>query len=446
MKAINTGSLSGFPELLPEEQLVFDRYFRIIRNVYEQYGFSPLETPAVERKEVLVSKGAEDKEIYALSRLTDDDSGSSQTDLALRFDLTVPLARYVAAREKDITFPFRRYQMQPVWRGERAQKGRYRQFYQCDIDVIGKESLDVMYDAEMPSIIVSIFEQFHLGDFVVRINNRRILSGYFEHMGVSDQDVPGVLRCVDKLEKVGIEKVAEEVGKVVSISREAISSMLDFLGKKRSIDEMLGFLEVCQFGETFRRGVAELRTVVSGMRSLGVEDKRFEIDLSIARGLGYYTGTVYETRLLTHPELGSVCSGGRYDDLAGYFTDKAFPGVGISIGLTRLIVPLIQSGEISTGPSTPARVLVTVMDSQLLSECLLVGKELRQAGICTEIFLEKKSLKVQMRYANRKGFRFVVVLGESECESETVSLKDMTSGESFIVGRSQLVNRLLASE
>ena len=429
--ALKPSPLSGFPELLPQEQIVFQRLLDSIREGYELFGFSPIETPAVERKEVLTSKGGNEKEIYSLARLAGSE-GANETEMALHFDLTVPLARYVAMHKENLTFPFRRYQMQKVWRGERAQAGRYREFYQCDIDVIGRGKLSPLYDAEMPAVIYTIFRKMDIGKFVIRINNRRILKAYFEYVGVPNERAGDVLRSIDKLEKIGIDQVAKEIQTSTLLDEETVSSMLMFLGTKRETDETLDFLKVQSFGDSFRESVLELEAVVQSIRSLGVGEEYFVVDLTIARGLDYYTGTVYETVLVDFPELGSVCSGGRYDDLARFFTDEKLPGVGISIGITRLAITLMKEGILKVGASTPASVLITSLEEAFLPKCFEMGKTLRDIGIKTEVYLEPGSLGKQLKYANKKGFPFVLILGQQEIDDNVVQIKDMQTGQSVV--------------
>jgi histidyl-tRNA synthetase len=441
--------MSGFPELLPAEQIVFNRCLDIVRSTFERYGFSPIETPSVERKEVLTSKGGNEKEIYALSRLAAGPGEPTETDLALHFDLTVPLARYVAQHKDKLVFPFRRYQIQKVWRGERPQAGRYRELYQCDIDVIGRGSVGLMADAEIPSIIFHTFRQMDIGKFVVRINNRRLLQGFFESVGVPSEQNAEVLRTIDRLEKVGRNTVVQDLIDKVNLPDTAAHRILEFIGSSggASTGELLRrlyeMIETVGDGNSlFARGVNELMAVVEGMRSLGVPDDYFQVDLSIARGLDYYTGTVYETKLLAHADLGSICSGGRYDDLASFFTNEQLPGVGISIGFSRLMFRLFEAGVLKVGPSTPAVVLVTTMDAARTQDYLKIGAELRERGIATEVFLEKGRLGDQLRYASRKGFRFAVIAGEDEFAAGQVKFKNLETAIESVCDRSDVANSL----
>lgn len=437
--------LSGFPELLPEEQLLLNHYITIVKRNFELFGFSPIETPAVERKTTLISKGGDEKEIYSLSRLSAEAGANSETEMALHFDLTVPLARYVAMYKNQLTFPFRRYQIQKVWRGERAQAGRYREFYQCDIDVVGQGDLPIMYDAEMPAIIYSIFEQFKLGPILIRINNRKVLGGYLETLGLSTNDRVTVLRSIDKIEKVERAQLVSEIVSESTLEVGEATNLLEVLSIARSVDETLEMLKVGESKSSLLRdGLFELVEVVDGIRQLGVPDDSFVIDLSVVRGLDYYTGTVYETKLIEHPELGSVCSGGRYDDLAGLFTNEKMPGVGISIGLTRLVVALLRKGVLKPVEFTPAKVLVTAMDSRYTSDYLVMGARLRSAGIATEVYFDsRRPIKAQLKYANRKGFQYVLIMGETEKEKGVVQVKNMTSGDFVELTEIDLIGYLI---
>lgn len=441
MNIITPKPISGFPELLPEQQIVFNRCIEIIRRNFELFGFAPIETPAVERKEVLTSKGGEEKEIYAVSRLFVNEGESPETEFALHFDLTVPLARYVAQNKDKLVFPFRRYQIQKVWRGERPQKGRYRELYQCDIDVIGRGSLGLMNDAEIPSVIYRVFTEMNVGKFVVRINNRRLLQGFFESLGVPTQKIAETLRAVDKLEKIGRDKVVAELVSKIGISDVMANAILEFVTNDSPTDAILGSLEnePAKSNALFAQGVSELRAVVAGIRSLGVPDEAFKIDLRIARGLGYYTGTVYETQLVANPELGSVCSGGRYDDLASYFTNEKLPGVGISIGLSRLVIALLENGTLSTSASTPAQILVTTMDAARIQDYLRIAADLRASNLPTEVYFEKGRVGDQLKYASRKGFKFAIIAGENEFDSDQVKIKNLDSGEEQSIARDRMV-------
>jgi histidyl-tRNA synthetase len=443
--------MSGFPELLPAQQLVFNRCLEIVRRTFERHGFTPIETPAVERKEVLTAKGGNEKEIYALSRLAAGPGEDAETDYALHFDLTVPLARYVAQHKDKLVFPFRRYQIQKVWRGERPQAGRYRELYQCDIDVIGRGSVSLLADAELPSVIYHVFREMNIGHFVIRVNNRRLLQGFLDLAGVPTDRVGDVLHTVDAWEKIGRAAVAQALINKVGLNETLTERILAFLSSSQGkptdavLDDLRRQVTTSQAEQhDFGRGVQELQTVVEGMRSLGVPEDYFEIDLSIARGLDYYTGTVYETRLTAHPDLGSICSGGRYDDLASFFTNEKLPGVGISIGLSRLVLRLLDVGVLQPGPATPAIVLVTTLDQARLQDYLKIGAALREGGIATEVFLERARLGDQLRYASRKGFRFAVIAGEDEFAADQVKLKDLATATEQVIPRAQLVAHVLS--
>ncbi|MEQ9812495.1 MAG: histidine--tRNA ligase [Azospirillaceae bacterium] len=427
--------ISGFPEWLPEEKLVETRLLDIIRRNFERYGFAPIETPAVERKEVLQAKGVESKEIYALARLAaEGEGGDPATEMALHFDLTVPLARYVAQHYSRLAFPFRRYQIQKVWRGERPQAGRFREFYQCDIDIVGNGTLDVLADAEIPSVIDAIFSEAAIGRFLIRINNRKVLQGVLAAHGVAEDGFPAALRAIDALEKIGREKVAAALVEATGLAPATADTLLDRLiaGDLERLDGLDG-------GPLLAAGLTELAQVGDGLAALGVPPGHWAFDLTIARGLDYYTGTVYETRLVDHPEVGSICSGGRYDDLASTFTKQKLPGVGISIGLTRMLSRLFEAGVVRPGAATPAPVLVTVMDRALLADCLGLAAELRRAGIATEVYSEPRKLGQQLKYADQKGFLIALILGESEKAAGEVQAKLLASAEQESVGRAGIV-------
>lgn len=424
---------SGFPEYLPGEQIEFNRLLGIIRNTYERYGFSPLDTPDIELSEVLLAKSGGDtaKQVYRFNK--------GETDLSLRFDLTVPLARYVAQHEGQLVFPFRRYHIGKVHRGERAQAGRFREFYQCDIDVIGSESPIV--DAEFPGVINEIFEQFAFGEFTILVNNRKVLNGFFEALGLADRSVE-TLRLVDKIEKLSRDDLTREFEQL-GLNAEQIERLFAFVtieGDNSGIIAALRALDVDS--DLFKEGVNELETLVDALRSMGVPEKRFRVDLKIARGLDYYTGTVYETVLNEHPEVGSVCSGGRFDDLAGLYTNTKLPGVGISIGLTRLFYKLREAGIIEVKRQSPADVVVLPLSSDQIGYGLEISDLLRQAGIATLHYTEPNNVKAKFRYANRMGYRYALVLGENEARDATVSIKNMDSGESAVVPKQGIVEFL----
>ena len=423
MERIKPRTLSGFMELLPADQAKMERFMETLRRSYELYGFTPLDTPIIESSEVLLAKGGgeTEKQIY---RFTKGDS-----DLSLRFDLTVPLAKYVALNYASLAFPFRRYQIGKVYRGERAQRGRFREFYQADIDVIGDGKLDIVNEAEIPSIIFRTFTTLGLRRFVIRVNNRKILGGFYAMLGLTDR-AGDIMRTVDKLDKIGPEKVRGLlVGEEIAIPAEAADDILRFISIRGSNAEVLAALERYRGrNELFDCGLDELRAVTAYLPEFGVPEENFAVDLTIARGLDYYTGTVYETMLLDHPEIGSICSGGRYDNLAEYYTDRSLPGVGISIGLTRLFYVLQEQGMLSDELLTaPADVLVIPM-TESLAFSVQTATALRNAGVRVQLYTEQKKFKAKMSYADKLGFPFAALIGEDELAQGKVSLKDMRSG------------------
>jgi histidyl-tRNA synthetase len=447
---INFSTPSGFPEFLPSEKRLEVYLLDIIRKVFESYGFTPIETPAVERLEVLQAKGNQgDNIIYGIEPILPpnrqaekDKSGETGSEArALKFDQTVPFAAYIARHLNELTFPFARYQMDMVFRGERAKDGRFRQFRQCDIDVVARGKLSLLYDAQMPAIIAEIFEKINIGDFVIRINNRKILTGFFQSVGVAENQIKTCISIIDNLEKIGEAKVKQELEKE-GISSEQTEKIIEFVKIDGSIDDVLDKLkhlaENLPAAEQFNLGVSELETVINGVRNLGVADKRFCIDLSIARGLNYYTGTVYETTLLGHAALGSICSGGRYEELVGTFIGEKMPGVGISIGLTRLISRLLKAGILNTLSATPAQVMVVNMQEDLMPVYLQVSQQLRQAGINVVTNFEKRPLGKQFQAADKQGIRFCVIIGADEAAAQKSSLKDLQSGEQIEVALSDL--------
>ena len=423
MNKMKPRTLSGFMELLPERQAQMERMMEILRRSYSLYGFTPLDTPLIEASEVLLAKGGgeTEKQIYRFTK--------GDTDLSLRFDLTVPLAKYVALNYGQLTFPFRRYQIGKVYRGERAQRGRFREFYQADIDVIGDGALDIMNEAEIPSIIYKTFTGLGLQHFKIRINNRKILNGLFDLLGLSEH-AGDVMRTVDKLEKIGRDKVIETLTGEFAVSPAAASSLLDTL---ESSDPLAALAAYRGKNELLDLGVEELSTVVKYLAAFGVPEDHFMIDLTIARGLDYYTGTVYETVMTDHPEIGSICSGGRYDNLAEYYTDKQLPGVGISIGLTRLFFVLEDQGMLNDDLLTaPADVLILPMTDDL-APAVTLATALRDAGIRTQIHGEKKKFKQKLSYADKLGIPYALLLGEDEIAAGKVSVKDLASGRQSTV-------------
>lgn len=420
-KIITPRTLSGFMELLPQKQVIFDKIKRQMELTYAKYGFFPLDTPVLEDSKILLAKagGETEKQIY---RFTKGDS-----DITMRFDLTVPLAKYVAKNYSELTFPFKRYQIGKVYRGERAQRGRFREFYQADIDIIGDGNLNIINDAEIPSIIYSLFTSLGIKDFVIRINNRKILNGLYEILGLSET-APEIMRTIDKIDKIGQENVRSELIEL-GIDDNVVDELLDTLLFKGSNTEIIENLKkYTSKNETFDTGIDELQTVVNYISSFGVPDDYYTIDLSIARGLDYYTGTVYETFIRNHPEYGSVCSGGRYDNLAGYYTKKALPGVGISIGLTRLFYVLSENNFLNESFENPVDVLVVPMTDDV-SYAVKVATKLRENDIPTQLYLEGGKFKKKLSYGDKLSIPFCIILGTDEIESNKVTLKDMTSGE-----------------
>ena len=423
MDIIKPRTLSGFMELLPAKQIRFEKMVEILRTTYASYGFAPLDTPVIEDAQILLAKGGgeTEKQIY---RFTKGDS-----DLALRFDLTVPLAKYVALHCNDLAFPFRRFQISKVYRGERAQRGRFREFYQADIDIIGDGKLDIMNEAEIPAIIYKVFRGFGLSRFQIRVNNRKILNGFYAMLGLSEKSGE-IMRTVDKLDKIGAEKVKGILLTECGLTDEQADEILKFIAIKGSNAEVLAALEGYQGrNEIFDLGLAELKAVTVNLAAFGVPEANFAVDLTIARGLDYYTGTVYETTLLDHPEIGSVCSGGRYDNLAGYYIEKQLPGVGISIGLTRLFYVLDEQGLLNPElPSAPADALVLPMGGDV-APAIAVAEAIRNQGLRVQLYCEQKKFKQKMAYANKLEVPFAILLGEDEIAEGKCSVKNMVTGE-----------------
>lgn len=419
---ITPKTLSGFMELLPAEQLVFDKMKNIIEETYRSFGFVGLDTPVLELSEVLLAKvgGETEKQIYRFNK--------GDNDLCMRFDLTVPLARYVAEHQNDLTFPFKRYQISKCYRGERPQKGRFREFYQADIDIIGSEKLAIVYDAEVPSIMYHVFKKLGLEKFHIKINNRKVMVGFYEALNLSDQ-AADILRIIDKADKIGIENVKACL-KDLMLDEEIIQKIISFTAKTGSVADVLDFLKTQPIeNEKYLEGVSELSLVAEAMKNLGVNENCFEIDLKITRGLDYYTGTVYETFLDDYQNWGSICSGGRYDNLAGFYTDRKLPGVGMSIGLTRFFDLLRDQKMIQAKTQTPADVLVLPMGEDALLYALKVANFLRENGFNVQTNAADGKFKNKMVYANKIGVPFVLILGEDEVQSNSVTLKNMQSGE-----------------
>lgn len=423
MNQIKPRTLSGFMELLPQPQQQMERFMEILRQTYALYGFTPLDTPIIEDAQILLAKGGgeTEKQIYRFQK--------GDSDLALRFDLTVPLAKYVALHYGELSFPFRRYQIGKVYRGERAQRGRFREFYQADIDIIGDGKLDIMNEAEIPAIIYKTFSRLGLKRFQIRVNNRKILNGFYAMLGLAEQSAE-VMRTVDKLDKIGPDKVRAILTEDVGVSADAAEEILNFIGISGSNAQVLSSLQhYTGRNELFDQGYQELCTVARYLDAFGVPEENFRVDLTIARGLDYYTGTVYETAMLDHPEIGSICSGGRYDNLAEYYTDKSLPGVGISIGVTRLFYVLGEQGMLNDNLVTaPADVLVLPMTDDM-APAITAATALRDAGIRTQIYSEKKKFKAKMSYCSKLGIPFALLLGEDEIAQGKLSVKNFSTGE-----------------
>jgi histidyl-tRNA synthetase len=447
MEKVRPALLRGFDqEYLPHEQLQFNHLVDIIRRNFELFGFLPIETPSAERREVLTSKGGVEKEIYALRRLAaTPEEDEAEAKGALRFDLTVPLARYVAMRERDLAFPFRRYQIQRVWRGEtpQAKKGRFREFYQCDIDIINREKLSYLAEAEIPSVIYSVFKEMAVGNFRIGINNRKLLKGLLRSFQVPDENAAAVLRALDKVQKEDRQTIARELTQQ-GLPLAAAQDLYQLVAIKRSTTETFRELLKVVPNEALQAGVEELQKVAEAMRQLGVPESAFAVDLSVVRGLDYYTGTIYETQLVDHPDIGSICSGGRYDDLASYFTDTKLPGVGISIGLTRLFAKLSEMHLLQPLARTPAEALVITMDSRYLGKYLEIATRLRNAGINTEVYLEQAKLRNQMAYADKKKFRVAVIAGENEFAQDAVQVKNLATQEATMHALGDVVHAVKA--
>lgn len=418
-KIVEPRTLPGFMELLPAEQIQFNQMKKVIQETYENFGFLPIDTPVIESSEVLLAKagGETEKQIY---RFTKGDS-----DLSLRFDLTVPLAKYVAKNYGTLSFPFRRYQIGKVYRGERTQRGRYREFYQCDIDIIGDGELGIMNDAEIPSIIYQIFSKLDFGKFTIRFNNRKLLGGFFRSLGLEEK-ITDILRIVDKIEKVGKETIKEMLTDL-EVKEEKADQIIEFISTKENVISYLESLKIED--EKFKEGLQEIKIVSKYMESFGIPKEYYQIDLSIARGLDYYTGTVYETVLDEHPEIGSVCSGGRYDNLAEFYTNKKLPGVGISIGLTRLFYVINEYQLLKNETEKSISKVIVIPMVEDFTYPIQVATNLREKGIRTEIYLENKAMKKKMNYANKQNIPYAIIIGEDEVANGTVTIKNMTTGE-----------------
>ena len=440
MEIIKPRTLSGFMELLPAKQARMERMMEILRNTYGLYGFAPLDTPVIEDAQILLAKGGgeTEKQIYRFSK--------GDSDLAMRFDLTVPLAKYVALHYNDLAFPFRRYQIGKVYRGERAQRGRFREFYQADIDIVGDGKLDIMNEAEIPSVIYRMFRSFGLTRFQIRVNNRKVLNGFYAMLGLTEKS-GDIMRTVDKLDKIGAEKVRTILVDDCGLTCEEAGEIMKFMAISGTNSEVLEALEGYRGrNEIFDLGLDELKAVCGNLAAFGVPESNFAVDLTIARGLDYYTGTVYETMLLDHPEIGSVCSGGRYDNLAGYYIDRPLPGVGISIGLTRLFYVLDEQGLLNPAiPSAPCDALVIPMTKEP-GDAIALAESLRAKGVRIQLYCEQKKFKQKMSYADKLGVPYAILLGEDEITAGKCSVKDLRTGVQVTVTAEEAAELILADK
>ena len=434
MEKVQPRTLPGFMELLPKEQIIFDNIKDIIKETYEKFGFLPLDTPIIEDSKVLLAKagGETEKQIYRFNK--------GDNDLSLRFDLTVPLSKYVAKNYNELAFPFKRYQIGKVYRGERPQKGRFREFYQCDIDIIGDGELSNANDAELPAIIYDIFKKIGFEKFTICLNNRKILNGLFSSLNLKD-DASEILRIIDKLEKIGKEKVVNEL-EDLKVNKDSIQKIMNFIEINGSTDEIINGLENLNIeDELYKQGLKELKEVIKYIRIFKIPENNFKIDLTIARGLDYYTGTVYETFLDDYRNLGSICSGGRYDNLAEYYTNKKLPGVGISIGLTRLFDQVYELGLLKINQRSISEVLVISMLDDY-EYATYVANYLRQYDINTQVYLEDKKIKTKFKYADKLNVPYTIVLGENERDNNQVTLKNMDTGEQSTISIEEAVDKI----
>lgn len=434
MNKVTPKIMSGFMELLPEDQILFNELVDTIRTSYESFGFLPIDTPILECSEVLLAKagGETEKQIYRFKK--------GENDISLRFDLTVPLARYVSMKYNDLVFPFKRYQIGKVYRGERPQKGRYREFYQCDIDVIG-ENLSLMYDAEILAVIYNTFKKLSFGEFTIHINNRKLLNGFFESLDLEMKSID-VLRIIDKIDKIGVSGVKEELS-LIPITNEKIDKIIEFVSIKGNNTEIINSLQNLEIkNNTFITGLEELQKVIKEVKAFGLEENYYVIDLTIARGLDYYTGTIYETKLNDYPSLGSICSGGRYDNLTDYYTDKALCGVGISIGLTRLFYQLKEAGIIKSSSKTLSKVLIIPFSQENMDYAIKISSLLRQNKIICDVYYEEKGLKQKLKYANRLGIPYVCIVGEDEEKQNKVTIKNMETGGQKTISLEEIISEI----
>ncbi len=432
-KIVKPSILPGFMELLPGDQILFNQMKDTIRKNYEKFGFLPIDTPAIEKSEVLLAKGGgeTEKQIYKVVK--------GNTDMSLRFDLTVPLARYVAQYYSQLNFPFKRYHIGKVYRGERNQKGRFREFYQCDIDIIGNGELNIINDAEIPSVIYSTFKDLGFESFTIKINNRKVLKGFFQSLNIDDTTM--VLRVVDKLDKIGIDKVKEELA-LLNIPEENIDRIIEFIKIDGNNDDKLDSLKKLNINnEVFLEGTDELEQVVKYIRVFGVPEENFMVDLTVARGLDYYTGTVYETLLDDYPGIGSVCSGGRYDDLATHYTKQNLPGVGISIGLTRLFYQLTEGNIIESNKNSSVDVMIIPMEGYM-EYGIKLSNSLRDEGIATQVYFDDAKMGKKFNYVDKLNIPYAIVIGAEEIESGLYSFRDMKTGDQKSITLNEVVTCL----
>lgn len=433
-KKFNVSNPSGFPEFTLSEEQVRREWVAIIEDIFQRHGFTFMSTPLVEREENLLGKGGEAKEMYVLKRLLDHDDDNTHSGNALRFDHTVPLGLYVARHFNELNFPFRRAVIGPNFRGERAQKGRYRQFDQCDIDIVGNESLSVASDAQIVAVMVEVFSALEIGDFVMRMNHRKVLLGYFEKIGVDMEKLPVALKIVDDLEKLSREKIVENFGEE-GISSDRAEKILDFVNFTGDTQKVLEFLisEKTDSDSVFNEGVDDLETLVKVLQAMNVNEDCYKLDLKIARGLDYYTGMVFEGQIVDHPKFGSVCGGGRYEDLAQMFTGKFLPAVGVAIGFTRLLRQCLDAGIVKVGKASPTEILVVAADDVSFAPALFVGQQLREMGLYVENFVEKKKLAKKFAYADKQQISYVIVVGENESREDKVMVKNLVEGSQELV-------------
>lgn len=445
-KLVKPRTMAGVMELLPEDQARFDAMLAAIGETYASFGYVPLDTPVMEHTEVLLTKsgGDTEKQVY-LVQSTGARKMGHEPELAMRFDLTIPLARYVAEHEHDLAFPFRRSAIGKVYRGESAQRGRYREFYQCDIDVVGKMGLELSADAEMPAILSALLRRLEVGPFQIRLSNRKLLQGLLESLGIEGDEARGaVIREIDKIDKLGLAKVLEILADPLGLAEEAVAGIRAFLEVDGSVAEVLEQLSgLAVASETFATGIEELREVAANLAAMEVPEEDYQIRTSIARGLDYYTGTIYETFLLDAEDLGSICSGGRYENLAGLFTRTQLPGVGLSIGATRLFYILKDLGRLPAAPPG-VQVLVTQLDRELRAKYQGLATRLRRAGLRTVFYSEPKKIKKQLTFANKAGIPFVLTIGSNEAEAGVIQVKDLASGEQTEVPDAEVVDFLVA--